>query len=69
MTYQYRCEISAANRYEKITETRLVGHLCDDFETLMKGGKCVRWDAEVVKRFIGNYAINVSFKVSIPELI
>ena len=68
-SYQYRCEICAANRYEKITETRLVGDIYDDFETLVKQGKCVRWDAEVVKHFVGNDAIDVSFKISIAEQI
>jgi hypothetical protein len=69
MLYQYRCEICAANRYEKITETRLVGDLHDDFQTLVKQGKCVRWDAEVVKHLIGNDEINVSFKIAIAEQI
>lgn len=69
VTYQYRCEMCAANRYEKITETRLVGDIYDDFETLVKQGKCVRWDAEVVKHFVGNDAIDVSFKISIAEQI
>jgi hypothetical protein len=68
-SYQYRCEISAANRYEKITETRLVGNNDDDFVTLVKQGRCVRWDAEVVKHFVGNDAIDVSFKISIAEKI
>ena len=68
-SYQYRCEISAANRYEKITETRLVGNINDDFEALVKQGKCVRWDAEVVRHFVGNDAIDVSFKISIAEQI
>jgi hypothetical protein len=67
--YQYRCEICAANRYEKITETRLVAGLDDDFETLVRRGKCVRWDAEVVRNFIGDDDINVSFKISIAEQI
>jgi hypothetical protein len=68
-SYQYRCEICASNRYEKITETRLVGDIYDDFETLVKQGKCVRWDAEVVKHFVGNDAVDVSFKISIAEQI
>ena len=68
-SYQYRCEICAANRYEKITETRLVGDIYDDFETFVKQGKCVRWDAEVVKHFVGNDAIDVTFKISIAEQI
>jgi hypothetical protein len=68
-SYQYRCDISAANRYEKITETRLVGDNDDDFVTLVKQGRCVRWDAEVVKHFVGNDAIDVSFKISIAEKI
>ena len=69
VTYQYRCEICAGNRYEKITETRLVGDIYDDFETLVQQGKCVRWDAEVVKHFVGNDAIDISFKISIAEQI
>ena len=68
-SYQYRCEICTANRYEKIIETRLVGDIYDDFETLVKQGKCVRWDAEVVKHFVGNDAIDVSFKISSAEQI
>jgi hypothetical protein len=69
MSFQYRCEICAVNRYEKITETRLVGDIDDDFETLVKQGKCVRWDAEVVKHFVGNDAVDISFKISIAEQI
>jgi len=68
-SFQYRCEICTVNRYEKITETRLVGDIDDDFETLVKQGKCVRWDAEVVKHFVGNDAVEVSFKISIAEQI
>ncbi|KDR11343.1 uncharacterized protein LOC110837182 isoform X2 [Zootermopsis nevadensis] len=67
LTYQYRCEIRAANGYEKITETRLVAHIADDFTTLNKLGKCVRFDAEVITYFVGTDELNVNFEISIPE--
>jgi hypothetical protein len=66
-SYQYSCEICAANRYEKISETRLVGDIYDNFETLLKQGKCVRWNAEVVRHFVGKDAVDVSFKIWIAE--
>jgi hypothetical protein len=69
LTYQYMCEIRAANGYEKITDIRLVGHFADDFTTLTKLGQCVRFDAEVVNYFTGNYEFNVTFTISIPELV
>jgi hypothetical protein len=70
LTYQYRCEIRAANGYEKITDTRLVGHFADNFTTLTKLGKCVRFDADVVYYFAaGNDELNVDFTILIPEPI
>jgi hypothetical protein len=67
LTYQYTCEIRAANGYEKISHTRLVGHFADDFGSLTKLGRCARFDNEVVNYFAGNSEPYVTFTISIPE--
>jgi hypothetical protein len=67
LTYQYRCEIYAENRYEKISVTRLVGHFQDDFKTLTQMGNCLTLDRATVNRFTGNAGFHVNVAVLIPE--
>jgi hypothetical protein len=52
--YQYRCELRAACRYEKIVDTRLVAPVDETFERLHTSGRSVRFDAEVTRRFVGD---------------
>jgi hypothetical protein len=67
LTYQYRCDIYAENRYEKISITRLVGHFQDDFNTLTQMGNCLSLDRETVNSFTGNDGFYVNVTVLIPE--
>jgi hypothetical protein len=67
LSYQYRCEIYAENRYEKICITRLVGHFKDDFNTLTQTGNCVSLDTAVVNSFTSNDEFYIHVTVLIPE--
>jgi hypothetical protein len=67
LTYQYRCEIYAENRYEKISITRLVGHLKDDFHTMSQSGRCVILDNAVVNCFASNDGLYIHITVLVPE--
>jgi hypothetical protein len=67
LSYQYRCEIYAENRYEKICITRLVGHFKDDFNTLTQTGNCVSLDSAIVSCFTSNDEFYIHVTVLIPE--
>jgi hypothetical protein len=67
LAYQYRCEIYAENRYEKISVTRLVGHFQDDFNTLIQKGNYLSLDRAIVNSFTGNDGFHVNVTVLIPE--
>jgi hypothetical protein len=52
--YQYRCELRATCKYELIQDTRLVSSLSETFYALTKSGRCVRFDDEVRRSFMGD---------------
>jgi hypothetical protein len=52
--YQYRCELRAMSRCEKIVDTRLVSSLSETFCALMTSGRCARFDDEVARSFMGD---------------
>jgi hypothetical protein len=61
--YQYICKLRATCRYEMIKDTRLVSSMDETFLALMTSGRCVRFDSEVARSFMGD-KIAVCFRIT-----
>ncbi|PNF16917.1 hypothetical protein B7P43_G04211 [Cryptotermes secundus] len=69
LTYQYRCDIYAENRYEKLSVTKLVAHFRDDFNTLTQKGNCLSLDRATVNSFTADNGFYVNVTILIPEQV